>query len=142
MVRAAHGFFSVGAGVGQLIDVDNLAVRQTNGDSQIAYGDFGAAGARWFPTGRYYYFPWHVDNVLLETLLGQGMAGMLGLVLLLLLAGQRLLRLASREATQVAATAGALAGGATIGMLGSLQNSPRVMLLFWLVCVFDTRGRG
>ena len=131
-------FFSVGAGVAQAIDVDNLALRAGDGDgaSQLVNGEFDAAGARWFPTGRYYYLPWHVDNVFLETLLGQGMTGMLGVVLVFMLAGKRLLCLAGRAATQDAAIAGALAGGVMVGMLGSLQNAPRVMLLFWLVAWF------
>ena len=127
------GFFSVGAGVAQAIDVDNLTVRQADGASQMVNGDFDAAGARWFPTGRYYYFPWHIDNMYLETLIGQGLLGLLSLLALVALALAGLRKHGERSPTRVSALAAALVGALVVGLLGSMQNAPRVMLLFWLL---------
>ena len=126
-------FFSVGAGAGQVIEVDNLAVRAGNGASQLVNGGFEAAGARWFPIGRYYYFPWHIDNMYLEALVGQGLAGLLPLLALLAMGLSGLRMHGGRAHARGPALAGAMVGGLVVGLLGSAQNSPRVMLLFWLL---------
>ena len=126
----------------QAIDVDNLTVRQADGVSQIVNGDFDAAGARWFPTGRYYYFPWHSDNMYLEMLIGQGLVGLMSMLALVAMAFLGLPKHADRSPTQESALAAALVGALVVGLLGSVQNAPRAMLLFWLLLwIFLLSGR-
>ena len=127
------GFFSVGAGAGQTIDLDNLSVLRADGAPRIANGDFDAAGARWFPTGRYYYLPWHIDNAFLELLIGQGLLGVLGMAVFLATALSALTRSSIRIYPQAPTVAASLAGTLVVGAFGSIQNSPRAMLLFWLL---------
>ncbi len=127
------GFFSVGAGAGQVIDVDNLIVRQADGESRIVNGDFDDAGARWFPTGRYYYFPWHIDNMYVEALIGQGLVGLLSMLVQGAMALSGLWRRGEGAQADLPVLAAAVVGGLVVGLLGSAQNSPRVMLLFWLL---------
>ena len=127
------GFFSLAVAKGGALDVDNVIVLGRAGAPQLANGDFAKGGARWFPTGRYYYFPWHVDNLYLEILIERGLAGLLGFAALVGIALAGLTRPGARSHGFAGALAAALVGLCVIGAWGSVADAPRVMLVFWLV---------
>ena len=127
------GFFSLAVAKGGAVDVDKVVVLGRAGAPQLANGDFAKGGARWFPTGRYYYFPWHVDNLYLEILIERGLAGLLGFAALVGIALAGLTRPGARPRGFAGALAAALVGLCVIGAWGSVADAPRVMLVFWLV---------
>jgi hypothetical protein len=119
---------------GRSIDLRGLRLRGPTGQSLLVNGDFVAGGARWFLTGRYYFLPWHTDNLWLELLVERGVAGLA--VWLALLA--HALRACSRESRRSDAEApwfsSALVAIAVTGCLGSVIDVPRVAFALQLLC--------
>ncbi|MCB1968228.1 MAG: O-antigen ligase family protein, partial [Candidatus Accumulibacter sp.] len=80
------------AGPGDFVDIDNLRVVDAAGRDLLVNGDFSDGLTRWFFAGRHYFVPWHIDNLFLETLIDQGVIGLLLLLTLLAMAFANLLR--------------------------------------------------
>ena len=118
---------------GKMIDLRNVSVAGVDGRELIVNGGFTRGTARWLLTGRYYFLPWHVDNLILELLIERGLVG-LALVLATLTAALRTLAATAGPARPCVAAA--LAGFCVVGLFGSLLDVPRVAFLFWILLAF------
>ena len=107
-----------------------------DGRQVLVNGDFSAAGARWFLTGRYYFLPWHADNVVLELLIDRGLAGLALFVALWAAALAAWTRGAGRKDRDAPFHAAALCGYALVGIFASEMDVPRVAFLFLMLTGF------
>lgn len=120
-------------GAGQKVDVDNVRLTNAKGEQLLLNGDFSLGGAYWFMTGTAYFLPWHVDSLWLETLLEQGL---IGLVLLLgALALSVRFRGRSNEFFSPYLQASVL-GLLVVGTFGSVLDVPRLAFCFYWVMTF------
>lgn len=122
---------------GGLVELAQVSLRQAGGPDVLANGDFSNGLAHWFAAAQSYFVPWHIDNVYLERLLDQGVAGVLlsawltGLALWgLVLGGARQLPLAPY-------LSGAVLAVLTVGLVSNVLDGPRVAFLFDLLVLFS-----
>ena len=117
---------------GSSIDVDNVRLIGPNGVDLIANGPFSQGAARWlFTTDN--GWPWRVENLWLQFLFEQGWLGVLAFFLLV---ARQCYRLASRIGRGDVFAVGLLAsfcGLLTVGLFGSVFESPRLATLFFTV---------
>ena len=124
------------AGPGDFVDIDNLRVVDAAGRDLLVNGDFSDGLTRWFFAGRHYFVPWHIDNLFLETLIDQGVIGLLLLLTLLAMAFANLLRGPGRGHMLAPYLLAALTASIVLGMFSSLLDVPRPAFLFWLLLCF------
>lgn len=126
------------ATAGAIIDLDNIELTGPDGDI-AANGNFEKGSNRWlFTTDN--GWPWRVENLWLQILFEQGW---FGLAAFLLFSVYMLFRLAkyTRQGEAIAnATLAAMLGVMTVGLFGSVFESPRLAFLFYLA-LFVTEAR-
>lgn len=128
------GFFSLRPeGPAEFIEVDNLSMVDAQGKQMLANGDFSAGMAHWFFAGSHYFVPWHVDSLFVETLVDQGVIGLLLLLVLVAMAVRNLLQGPGSRHTLAPYLLAALAGGLVVGVFSSLLDMPRCAFLFYLL---------
>ena len=128
------GFFSLRPeGPAEFIEVDNLSLVDGQGNQLLANGDFSAGMAHWFFAGYHYFVPWHVDSLFVETLIDQGVIGLLLLLALLAMALRNLLRGPGSRHGLAPYLLAALAGSLVVGVFSSLLDMPRCAFLFYLL---------
>jgi hypothetical protein len=126
--------FAVGVATrGARVEIDRLSLRGADGAERLHNGDFGDGLARWFISSDHHHMPWHVKNLALHVLFGQGLVGVVLLAALLAVAGWRLVVGSARSHPLAPALAGALAGFLVVGTIDSLLDAPRVAFLFFLL---------
>ena len=118
---------------GRVVGLRNVGMTDRGGRELIANGRFMHGTARWILTGRYYFLPWHIDNLLLELLIERGLSGLALVVATLAVA---LRAIAATTGTAGRCIASSLAGFCVVGMFGSALDVPRVAFLFWILLVF------
>lgn len=130
-------------GQGDLIEIDNLSLRDAAGNELLRNGNFSGGLAHWFFGVRHDYLPWHIDNLFLEALIDQGAIGLLLLLGIMTLAFSNLLRGPGREHVLAPYLIAALAGGAAVGAFSSILDMPRSAFLFFLLlcCALFLDGR-
>jgi hypothetical protein len=118
---------------GEAIDIDNVHLSDADAEPLQTNGDFARGFAHWLPASQSYFVPWHIDNLYLELLIERGVVGA-GVVLALVVAA---IRKAARHARADDALSpflsATVASVLTLGLLSSVQDVPRVALLFTLV---------
>ena len=124
---------------GATIELAEVGLLGTSGGELLANGGFSAGLAHWFPAAQGHFLPWHVDNLYLEVLIERGLPALLAFVALLALAVRSLLRAGCGQAPCVVAS---LAGAATIGLVVSLHDMPRIafLLLFLMLSAAGAAG--
>nr|WP_315247535.1 hypothetical protein [uncultured Albidiferax sp.] len=130
------GMFSVMVlGANAHADFRSIGLQSTNGQELLSNGNFAQNLAHWFPAARFYFLPWHIDNLFLEVLVERGL---LGLVLWVALVGTALWQLvlgSARRQPLAPYLAASLCGVLLVGLVSSVMDVPRVaFLLFLLVC--------
>ena len=124
------------------VEVDTLTLRAVDGSELLANGDFSRGMNRWFfsvDNDR----PWHIWSMPIQVLFDQGWLGSIALALFVSLGLWRAGRNAWRGDAMAGAMLAASVGFLVIGSLGSLVDSPRLLLLFLLLFWFCGRtGRG
>jgi hypothetical protein len=130
------GMFSVMVlGANAHADFRSIGLQSTNGQELLSNGNFAQNLAHWFPAARFYFLPWHIDNLFLEVLVERGL---LGLVLWVALVGTALWQLVlgvARRQPLAPYLAASLCGVLLVGLVSSVMDVPRVaFLLFLLVC--------
>ncbi len=128
------GFFSMSVeSPGRRIEIDHASVYGPHGQDLLANGNFSQGMSRWFEISEAMHLPWHIENVGLDVLFDQGIAG---LVCFGLLVGAALVRLMVGHARRHPAApflAAALAGFLVVGALDSLLDVPRDAFVFYLL---------
>ena len=120
------------AEAGQLLEVDNLSLRDPAGRELLRNGDFSAAGDNWFFRTDD-HLAWHVKNLWVSMLFEQGWLGLLAFNLLLLAVLYRLLRRAWRGDSTAAVALSSLLGFLVLGLFASPFDAPRLSSLFLAV---------
>lgn len=113
------------------IDVDNVRLIGPHGDDLIANGGFSQGAARWFFTTDDGW-PWRVENLWLQLLFEQGWLGMLAFFLLIARQCYRLARRAGCGDMFAVGLLASFSGLLTVGLFGSVFESPRLAMLFFV----------
>lgn len=131
------GMFSVMVlGAGAHADFRSIGLQSTNGQEQLSNRDFAQNLAHWFPAARFYFLPWHIDNLFLEVLVERGV---LGSILWLALVGTALWQLvlgSARRQPLAPYLAASLCGVLLVGLVSSVMDVPRVAFLLFLLAFF------
>ena len=119
------------AGSGGPIDVDDVSLKTQDGRELLANGRFSDGAARWLLVTDQKE-AWHIDQQQVEMYFAQGLLG-LGALTVLLIAVARMLWPALRGGDLVASLfAGALAAFLTVGLVGSVMDTARLSMLFYM----------
>lgn len=126
------------------VDVDNVHLQNADGFDLLTNGDFSHGLDRWFFTVDDYW-PWHMESLPLTILFDQGWLGLVAIGLLVALALGRAAGRALRGQFSAAAILASLAGFLAVGVVNSLIDTPRFLMLFLLLLWFGSlpeRGVG
>jgi hypothetical protein len=142
-VTKRPGLFSVSVlSAGAQAEFQSIRLTGRNGHALLANPDFAQNLAHWLPAARYYFLPWHIDNLVLEVLVERGV---LGLLLWAALVGAALWALVlgrARRHPLAPYLAASLAGILLVGLVSSVMDAPRVaFLLFWLLFLAQQLGQ-
>ena len=115
-----------------LVDIDNIHLTNEAGHDLISNGDFSQGHDRWYFTTDD-AVPWRIENIWLQVFFEQGLLGLTAFILFSLYALLRILKeiQAGRSGAQMLLAS--LVGFFTVGLFGSVLESPRLMMLFYLV---------
>jgi len=114
------------------IEVDNARMKTPDGSELLANGDFRSGLDRWFfavDNDK----PWHIWSLPVQVLFDVGWFGLTALTLLLMVALWRAGVRAWRGDMVAGAVFAAVVGFMVIGSMGSLVDSPRLLLLLLLL---------
>ncbi|MCC7487778.1 MAG: hypothetical protein IT529_22640 [Burkholderiales bacterium] len=115
------------------VEVDNVALLDAAGRNLVRNGGFDDGSAWWFFSSDHHHLPWHAKNLELHLLFEQGLAGLVLVAVLTMVAMWRYARRA-RDADPLAAAALAgLAGFLVVGLFDSLLDVTRLTLLFCVI---------
>ncbi len=116
--------------------VDLTELRLSSGEEQpnlLHNAAFDDGLARWWPAAQFYFLPWHIDNFYLELLIERGLAGLAVVLALVGLALSNAWRATARWQQAAPYIAASLCGAASVGLLSSLMDVPRIAWLFFLL---------
>jgi O-antigen ligase len=118
------------------IDLDDIELTDAQLRPLVANGGFEDGGARWFFSSDRDHLPWHAKNLFVHAFVEQGVLGAVAMLLILAGALLRLVRRPTRLQAHAPTLLAALVGLATVGMVDSLLDMPRItvflLLLAWL----------
>lgn len=118
------------------IDLDDIELTDAQLRPLVANGGFEDGGARWFFSSDRDHLPWHAKNLFVHAFVEQGALGAVAMLLILAGALLRLVRRPTRLQAHAPTLLAALVGLATVGMVDSLLDMPRItvflLLLAWL----------
>ncbi len=119
---------------GTLVDVRNVALRDSSGNDLVHNGDFSEGMHRWFFSTDS-HLPWHVKNLYIHVLFEQGWLGLIGFMTLVTYVMVRLLlRAWDNEPTSLALFASLIAF-LVVGLVDSLIDETRMAFLFYLLLI-------
>jgi hypothetical protein len=113
--------------------LDNLSLRDDAGEEYLENGDFSARMDHWFSLYDFNHLPWHIKNMFVHLHFEQGLLGLLATLGLLGLALARGLASAQRGDLFALGLTIAIVGFCTVGLVGTLFDEPRIMLLLLLM---------
>jgi hypothetical protein len=117
---------------GGVVELDDVVLRAAARADLLRNGDFSSELAHWFPAATHYFVPWHIDNLLLELLIEDGLVGVATFALLLTAALRSLLSPRNRGLPLRAVLVASLSGVLLIGLVSSVLDVPRVAFLLYL----------
>jgi hypothetical protein len=123
---------------GSIIDLTGVQLTDADGRNLVANGDFAAGADRWFFTTDD-YLSWRVENVWLQMLFDQGWLGLLTFTSLTVYLVAGLLRRLGRGDALACGLLASIAGILSVGLFGSILDSPRIALLFYLTLLLALR---
>jgi hypothetical protein len=115
---------------GTVIEVDAIRLLDAGGQNLVKNGDFSRGGDFWFFKSGDHLF-WHAKNLWVHLLFEQGWLGALLFGAIMILALVRLARSAIHGALESTVWLAALAALATVGVVESLVDAPRLALLVY-----------
>ena len=114
------------------IDVDNIQLIDENGNEFLKNGNFERGNDHWFFTVDN-HMPWHIKNLWVHLFFEQGWLGLILFNLILIAAVIHLVKKIMLGRIIPVVLLGSLAGFLTVGLVGSLFDSPRITLIFLLI---------
>jgi hypothetical protein len=118
---------------GGAAQLDNVTLQAADGEPLVANGGFDRDLAHWLPAARYYFLPWHIDNLYLELLIERGVPGLVIAACVVAGAFRRLYLSAARARPMAPFLAASLGGALIVGAVSSLLDVPRVAFLLGLL---------
>lgn len=115
---------------GTVIEVDAIRLLDAGGQDLVKNGDFSQGGDFWFFKSGDHLF-WHAKNLWVHLLFEQGWLGVLLFGMIMVLALVRLARPVGHGALEPTVWLAALGALATVGMVDSLVDAPRLALLVY-----------
>jgi hypothetical protein len=119
---------------GARVDVDEVQLGDETGTKLMQNGDFSAGGDYWF-FKTHSHLPWHIKNLWVEVLFEQGWLGLISFVLLLGAVVSHLARGLWHGDMNAGVLLAATSGFLTVGLFGSLFDTPRIATLFFSMVV-------
>lgn len=117
---------------GTVVHLRQVRLLPAWGPQLVRNDQFKDGLAHWLPSAQHHFLPWHIDSHYLELLVERGALGLGLFGLALAAAFARLWNVRGDSSSSVLAAS--LVGGAIIGVIYGIQDSPRVaFLLFWLI---------
>jgi len=124
---------------GSIVDVDGLGLRDMAGNDLIANGEFSQGGDRWFFSSDR-HLPWHIHNLALQVYFDQGWFGVIVLGVFVGYVFSRLLGRAGKGEHFAVILFASLSGFIMVGLFGSLMDTPRLTLMFFLIAFVGILG--
>lgn len=121
------------AGSDTPIDVDDVALIDSDGTNHLVNGTFQAGADRWFFSSPNNHLPWHIKNLWLEVFFEQGWVGLFMFCALVAATISRLALLAWRGKAFAAVLLAGLMGFLVVGAFDSMFDAPRLTLTFGLL---------
>lgn len=121
------------------IEVATVSLRDSAGRSVVENGDFAAGFDRWTFTSDD-HLAWHAKSMLVGTYVELGLLGVAAMLALLLSGAGKAATMAARGWPEAAPMVAALAAFAIIGLIDTLVDVPRFLLLFLLLCALPALG--
>jgi glycopeptide antibiotics resistance protein len=118
-------------GAGGSVDVDDVSLMDGEGRELLANGDFSRGAACWLFVADQ-DLAWHIHQMEVEVYVAQGWLGLGALAVLLACAVKALWPGLRGGDLRAAGHAGALVGLLTVGLLGSVMDSARLSMLFFM----------
>ena len=115
---------------GSVIEIDDVRLLDGSGKDLLKNGDFSRGGDFWFFNSGDHLF-WHAKNLWVHLLFEQGWLGLLAFSLIFVLAMVRLGRAVRRGGLEPTVWLASLAAAATVGMVDSLVDAPRLTMLVY-----------
>jgi len=112
--------------------LDNLSLQDEAGQEYLQNGDFSAEMDHWFSLYDFNHLPWHIKNMFVHLHFEQGLIGLLTTLALLGLALTRGFASAMRGDLFALGLAVAITGFCAVGLVGTLFDEPRIVLLLLL----------
>jgi O-antigen ligase len=109
-------------------------LQDEEGERLIRNGDFSAGGDYWF-FKTHSHLPWHIKNLWVEVLFEQGWFGLISFLLLLAAVVGHLAPAVWRGDRLAGVLLASTGGFLTVGLFGSLFDTPRIATLFFLLVV-------
>ena len=115
------------------IEVASVSLRDGNGFELVKNGNFAAGFDRWTFTSDD-HLAWHAKSMLVGTYVELGLLGVAALLALMLSGAAKAVTMVNRGWTEAAPILAAIAAFAIIGLIDTLVDVPRFLLLFLLLC--------
>lgn len=115
-----------------VLEIDRLSLRDAAGTEWLHNGDFSAGFDRWFTLYDFNHLPWHIKNMFVHLLFEQGIIGLAVVLALASVALWRGIRAVARGDVAALAPLLGILGFCSVGMVGTLFDEPRILLLFLL----------
>lgn len=116
-----------------MVAFDDVELLDEAGFDQLHNGDFSAGMDRWFILYDFNHLPWHAKNLFVHLRVEQGWLGLGAFLLLMASALHRGLRAGLAGDTFTFALTVSLLGFMAIGLVGTMLDVPRIMLLCYLL---------
>ena len=115
-----------------VLEIDRLSLQDEAGTEWLVNGDFERGFDRWFTLYDFNHLPWHIKNMFAHLLFEHGIVGMFSLLGLTGVAVGRGIGAVSRGDVAAQALLLGILGFCSVGMVGTLFDEPRILLLFLL----------
>lgn len=116
----------------EAVDIDNVRLVSAGGDELVHNGDFESGSQRWFFSIDNLW-PWHIENLFLHVWFEHGWLGIVVFVAWLAWLMTTLMHRAHDRELFPLAIFAAFSGFMIVGLFSTLLDSPRPMLLFFLL---------
>jgi hypothetical protein len=120
-------------GLGSTLDIDDVRLIDPFGNDLLRNPGFDAGNDYWFFSASTYFWPWHMENILLNVYFELGVAGLAAFVLLVVATLLRAWRAPAEHRPAASALAIAIVALMSLGVLHSTLDVPRIALLFYLM---------
>ena len=115
-----------------VLELDRLSLRDDAGTEWLHNGDFSAGFDRWFTLYDFNHLPWHIKNMFVHLVFEHGFIGLAAVLTLTGVALWRGVRAVARGDIAAQAMVLGILGFGSVGMVGTLFDEPRILLLFLL----------